>query len=356
MIYEEGRRNVERFNHPWRRFFARMFDVSMYTFIWDVFIGLLRHKSILSDSLGFRIVEGIVSLILILLVEPVLLNRFKTTVGKAIFGIRIETEDGKGLPYKVALERTKGVIISGLGLNIPFYNLYRLYKSVKACEERSLLPWEEEENYRFMDTKKWRIALYIGAYSVLFAIIFCIHQYQFFPPNRGELTMAEFVENYRYYETYLEMDESLYRMNDDGQIVKAKEPEGTFVVNIGGDWVQPDISYIMQEDAIKEVIMTVEVVNQKMLVDTYHRERLLLLLAMAGSDSSQHIWSNNIRDIVDDLNSHLLESYAEKYKAIKFSWEIETEGLDKVSDGYHWLADEDENAMHMEFRVSKVDS
>jgi len=50
--------------------------------------------------------------------------------------------------------------------------------------------------------KKYRILLYLGSCAALFAVNTTIVFAQKLPPNRGNLTVAEFAENYNYYSNY----------------------------------------------------------------------------------------------------------------------------------------------------------
>lgn len=70
-----------------------------------------------------------------LFLEPVLLRLFGTTLGKWIFGLRLEDENGNRPSYIAGFIRTLQVIGSGLGYHIPVYSLVRLWKSYKQCSD-----------------------------------------------------------------------------------------------------------------------------------------------------------------------------------------------------------------------------
>ena len=148
-----------RLNLPWRRYWARCFDFSFYSMI----LTLLTHDFQLQ---AFYL--PILTLIVMLAVEPLFLSMFGTTPGKAIFGIRVTDRDGERLDYNTAIERTWTVMWEGEALRIPLVCLYFQYKSLDLAEQEFPLSWEEDSELTYTDGKNWRYGLYIVAYIALF--------------------------------------------------------------------------------------------------------------------------------------------------------------------------------------------
>lgn len=85
------------YNLPWRRFWARELDMMLY----GLLVSRLLRGFLLRESL-----TALLTLVAMLLLEPLLLYLLGTTPGKAIFGIRVtNTEEGR-LSYTRGLERT----------------------------------------------------------------------------------------------------------------------------------------------------------------------------------------------------------------------------------------------------------
>ena len=149
-----------RLNLPWRRYWARGFDFRFYA----AAVALLTYD--------FRFQEfllPILTLLTVLIVEPLFLSMFGTTPGKAIFGIRITDLDGERLDYDTAVERTWTVLWEGVALRIPLISAYFQYKSLHLAEQEIPLSWEEESEVTYADGKRWRYALYIAACAALIA-------------------------------------------------------------------------------------------------------------------------------------------------------------------------------------------
>lgn len=148
--------------HPWRRYLARMFDLFLYRILWTAFIAFVFQINI-STRIGFSsIFDSFVAIAMMLFLEPLWLKFLGTTPGKAIFGLRIENPRGSLLDYSEAFERTWGVIGTGMGFDIPIYNLVRQWKSYQLCIDNEPQPWDESVSYSIKDTKWFRAMIYIA--------------------------------------------------------------------------------------------------------------------------------------------------------------------------------------------------
>ncbi len=170
LIYNPNYRN--QVFRPWRRYFARGLDMSIYQMILDAILGFVCHVNLLNEGLLVKFVGTLVTVIMMLLIEPFLLNRFGTTFGKWVFGLRVEKTDGNLIPYREGLRRTWGVIGNGYGYMIPIYNLVCLFKSYKLCIEKEVQPWDEGISYTIKDTKWYRVVACIFLmYSLLLSLL-----------------------------------------------------------------------------------------------------------------------------------------------------------------------------------------
>ncbi len=194
---------VQPMRCPWRRYFARILDLSFGNLILWVILSLIFRVNVTR-------IGGFVEWLLVyvqwgiwLPLEGLLLSRWGTTPGKWIMGIRVEHEDGRNLTFAEAVDRTWQVYIRGMGANIPIYNLYRLWKSYKAARDGDDDDLEWEWNTRSVQVVKerecpgWRPVVYVAAYAAVLFVGMVIAVFPgYHPPNRGsQLTVEEFVEN-----------------------------------------------------------------------------------------------------------------------------------------------------------------
>ena len=113
---------------PWRRFWARMFDWWLCGRLWFLLQMVVFNIDAVTRSATFGrvVIDIVMQIILMLLLEPLFLSRWGTTPGKWLLGLYVTHESGRKLTYTEALHRTSGVLMSGMGLAIPIYDLVRL--------------------------------------------------------------------------------------------------------------------------------------------------------------------------------------------------------------------------------------
>ena len=179
----------------WQRFFARYLDVTLYHAFWVTLLPLPGYNLFRNRNGGAMLVQ-VLSLLTMFFLEPLLLHIFAATPGKWLFGLRVTDGDGGKLTYEAALNRTAFVFWYGIRLNLPVLRLVRLYKCAEDEQAGKALPWEADSEQTVCDRHGWRfaaaallaIAVMAGAVLGVLLPIGTVH--------RGDLTVAQFAENY----------------------------------------------------------------------------------------------------------------------------------------------------------------
>lgn len=179
----------------WQRFFARYLDVTLYHAFWVTLLPLLGYNLFRNRNGGAMLVQ-VLSLLTMFFLEPLLLHIFAATPGKWLFGLRVTDGDGGKLTYGAALNRTAFVFWYGIWLDLPVLRLVRLYKCAEDEQAGKALPWEADSEQTVCDRHGWRfaaaallaIAVMAGAVLGVLLPIGTVH--------RGDLTVAQFAENY----------------------------------------------------------------------------------------------------------------------------------------------------------------
>lgn len=336
---------------PWRRFFARGMDFTIYNLVWLLFIGFVCHVNLSATGFMLDIVGIVIAVVMMLLIEPLLLNRFGTTFGKWIFGLKVEKADGTHLTYSEGMYRTWVVIGKGEGYQIPIYSLVRLYKSYKLCKEEEIQPWDEGISYTIRDTKWYRVVGCILFHVIIFVIATIMIQVQELPPNRGDITLAEFAENYNYLCKYLDVNEGWY-MDEKGQLVE-KPSHGT-VITIDVDDGPLDYKYEIEDGYLTGVSISHEVENEKVFtMNEEEEEKILIILAFGCTDEDVGPFINNPRSILD----RVIGNYYSSNICIgncSYVSNVEQEGYEDY--GFMLMPKEGAEKAHykMEFSVTKV--
>ena len=180
---------------PWQRFFARLVDAQIYRTLWVLILPALSFN-MLKTGIGGQVFMEFLALGTMFLLEPLLLSRFGTTAGKWLFGLRVASPDGRRLTYAEGRERTAYLFWYGIRLNLPVFRLYRLYVSYTDEQQGKALPWEDGSEQTIRDHAGWRFAAAAVLAALLIAggVLRVLLTYG--PANRGELTVAQFAENY----------------------------------------------------------------------------------------------------------------------------------------------------------------
>lgn len=203
--------------HPWRRYFARGIDLSLVGLPVSFVQYVLLHRNYTTVSRWEDIVCALIGWGLLLLLEPLLLARFGTTAGKWCMGITVTRPDGERLSYGEALERTAAVWLYGAGLGISIVELVCNYRSYRRYMNGEELAWESGSIERFDERGTGRMVLLYAAITALsLALTLAMGLSAALPPNRGDLTVAEFAENVNFYRDFFDYGER-WSLDENGE-------------------------------------------------------------------------------------------------------------------------------------------
>jgi uncharacterized RDD family membrane protein YckC len=136
---EEGHAMTASPADAWARWWARSIDLMTVGLVGAVVTALLRFDGyVASYCFSFTWV----------LVEPLLLSTWGTTVGKWTLGISVRRRDGGTLTYGEALNRTFVVYLKGLALNIPVLNVVTQVMAYNHLTSFGQTVWDEEGGFK----------------------------------------------------------------------------------------------------------------------------------------------------------------------------------------------------------------
>ena len=332
---------------PWRRYFARMLDLSLYTALTIAVLALVFHVNLAKLSRLTQYLITFLELGVMLVLEPVFLRFLGTTPGKAIFGIRVEYASGGHLSYGDAMARTWEVIGRGMGYNIPIYNLVRLYKSCKHQSEGQDMPWDWEGDFRFTirENAWWRVAVYLAVDVVCIAFASAFAVAASFPPHYGGLTAKEFADNYNAIALFYGSSE--YLLDETGQW---KERNRGYVISLS-----PKPQVTMETDASGEV-QTVTVVW------TYGEEDNLVYWPIASMEhyalalsASERNWLTYWDSLLALANLGKLGSFNEfSYRGggVTVTTEVEMTGYQDWDGNFLLRKEEGEESAHCQITLT----
>ena len=291
-----------------RRFFARSMDDCIYSTVLDgiflacglnhlIYASFYGYGSSDQRNLMFFLSIGL-GLLLTFVLEPVLIHWFGTTPGKALLGLCVRDPDGGRLSYDKAVFRTGGVLLKGMGLGIPIISQIQLIRSCSACEKGETLPWEEDTVLVLRDTKAWRTAVFVVLYAALTLGGIGICLMAELPANRGDLTVAEFCENFN-------------RQADVLDYTRARlEPDGTWKLLDHGDALimedalgpdLPDLQFTETNGTVTGLTFVFQAEGQDFYASWGQRETALALWAFVGAQTECGPLFKDLDDLYNDL-------------------------------------------------------
>ena len=207
-----------------RRFFARMFDGLLVWMLLAVGLCLAGyHPS------RFGLAVNLAAVVLLGVLEPISLQLWGTTPGKALLGMQLAGMDGKNLPYSEGVTRYVMMLMYGLGFCIPILSFWPLIRAAWRCRKEESQPWDDGVAYIAKPFRlRYAASLSLAAVLVLTAGE-AVNSACQLPPNRGDLTVAEFAENYNRQASYLGFGGGMY-LDEDGQWQESPEDDGQVTI------------------------------------------------------------------------------------------------------------------------------
>ena len=324
-----GQRDIAE-PHPWRRFFARGIDLMLTGLPVSFVQYVLLHHNLTNVSRWENIVCDLIGWVLLILLEPLLLARFGTTAGKWCMGITVTRTDGKKLSYREALERTALVWVYGVGLALPLVELVCTYLSYRRYTRGEDLEWEEGSIERFDERGMGRMALlYAAGYALSIALTLVMATAALLPPNRGDLTVAEFAENVNFYRSFFDYGER-WTLDENGEWV---ENEYEDVIYFGGSGSLVPFTYTVEDGTLRAVHWEYSEMAEQ-IYDTGVSDARMAYAALAAAQRGTNLF--NIRGVIKQISS---DSWAENagysaaWKKVELRYNAQIEGMYHYDSG-----------------------
>jgi len=311
----------ENVRAPWRRFFARNLDLFLCSALWAGSLALCFGVNITALDKGDQLLLDVMSVSLMLFLEPACLALFGTTPGKAALGLCVLSCDGQRLHYSEGLARTWKVLLYGMALNIPFLNLYRFWKSYRTCAAGETPEWEWDSTQTLKDEKLWRAAACVGVFAFGIFLLLCVALVAEQPVNRGKVSVAQFAENYDRYMDYYGIDNGR-RLNDAGAWVEQQDPN----VYYCNGYEEPAYSYTVKNGVMTSLSFTSELHGKKLMPPNYQDEMTTCVLAFARALPGR-FYAQDIRDAIQKINDTPNESFTYNVRGVTLRCEVKYNGF-----------------------------
>ena len=312
---------------PWRRFFARHFDLFLYTTLWSLLGTLLLGLSPSSETgSAWFSAGGIVSVVMMVLLEPLLLATWGTTPGKWLLGLHVRNNTGQKLSYGEGSYRTLQALWYGAGMFIPIFELFRGYKYYYDCAEGKTLPWEWDSELHLKDEKPARTFALVGCAAAAVGLLALALALSSTPRQRGDMTVDDFVQSYNRLAKYHGIE---VRLDDDGSwLEEIPRPDGGVVIHLD-DIPVPDFAYTEENGLMTGLSFTLAVDGDtESWVPIATSRRILAILAFAQAYDPTPLNNTEVIDIVNRVAQKPAQPLNETVHGVRITWDI-------TSTGYH---------------------
>ncbi|NOY00031.1 MAG: RDD family protein [Verrucomicrobia bacterium] len=153
---------------PWVRYWARLFDIAIFSLGMGLLLAIIYEPALdMNDNLF-----GLIILFVYVFVEPVILSIWGTTPGKALFRIRLRTEDDSKLSYSEALGRSFSVWFRGIGLGLPIVTLITHVIAYNKLVNEEITSWDENGNFTVshQTVGPWRVIIALLVFAGITAL------------------------------------------------------------------------------------------------------------------------------------------------------------------------------------------
>ena len=336
----------------WLRLAARELDFFFLLLLVVTVFSLLGRNP--SRLVGMGLPAGLLLELARLLLEPLLLHLFATTPGKALLGLRITRLDGGKLSYGEGIARHLHMLWGALGLGIPIWSWIQIYKCCKRWSEGEPQPWDVGLAYTARPFR-WKRHLGGAALACLgvLAVAEALNSFSQLPPHRGDLTVAEFAENYNRQAAYLQGG-SRYSLDEAGQWQVTPDPPGTFSVNLAGDWQTKRLTYTLEDGVLKAVTLEYAVENTDSWMALPTDTVMTVVTAFVWAQEGAPFWTSGRKPLIRALDSAAWErDFTLRQDGADITWEIDMRNFDLLSGiGLITPRDETDNALSLRCTIA----
>lgn len=317
--------------HPLRRYLARAIDLTLTGILVSFVQFMLLHHNLVNISKAEIFLCGLAGWGLLVLIEPLLLSRFAATAGKWCMGITVTRPDGERLSYSEALNRTALVWFYGAGLGLPLVELVCSYLSYRRYTRGEELAWEEGSVERFdgRGTGKM-VLLFMACWAVRGTLTVAMALAAMLPPNRGDLTVAEFAENVNFYRDFFDYSER-WSLDENGEWA---ENQYENVVYFGGGDGPAPFTYTVEEGTLRAVHWAYTETAET-IYGTGDENARMAYLALAAAQKGTSLF--NIRGVIEQIGSNSWEGdadYSAAWKNVEMRYDARIKGEYYYGEGF----------------------
>lgn len=165
---------------PWRRYAARLLDISFFGGIAFLLISIIFYSvAPYSADRFFAIFENPSSIVVDVVLTTVfsciltgaIIGVSGLSLGKIIFGVMVTDHNGNKIGITKGIQRDLAVFLRGLGLGIPLISIVTMYVAYSKLNKSNSTTWDSEKNYRVWHRPSSPIQYLLNTLGIVLIII-----------------------------------------------------------------------------------------------------------------------------------------------------------------------------------------
>jgi hypothetical protein len=162
--------------HPWRRYFARMFDLYLFYLFFFLFLGIVLPSLFANSDKSTGIVYSVIGAVAYAVFEGFCLHVFGTSLGKKLYGIKVVRADKDGFVLPISFKRSFAVWIRGLGLGIPIAAFVTLIVAYQTLSREGQTSWDRDFQCSVTHSKLsalrwiWIVSVWLAILAIYFSL------------------------------------------------------------------------------------------------------------------------------------------------------------------------------------------
>lgn len=137
---------------PWGRFFARLFDMLLYSIVLSIIISIAAIflpflDFFLSSQISATVLFSIIVICTMPVPEAFFISAFGTTPAKWICNIWVSNTSGNKLTLSESFSRSIRVMIEGMALGLPLIYLFTMIRARTQLSESGKTAWDRDGGF-----------------------------------------------------------------------------------------------------------------------------------------------------------------------------------------------------------------
>lgn len=323
---------------PWRRYFARSLDLSLYGLLWSFILTFVFKVSLINRNILELLFDNYMAIAFMFFFEPIFLSIFATTPGKWCMGIYIYDYSNQKLTWMESINRTFSMFVYGMGCSIPLLGSFREFISCHKYTNNKPLEWDINTTIQSKDKYTFGIVAFVFTYIIRALILIVLIMLSLMPNHKGDLTIKQFSENYNY-------------------IIANKEGELSCYLDSNANWIHngnvihssplqhPNIQFELENNTIKKITIEQAIYSNTEMILDHPIPLLYALETMVTAQKDYNPLSNDLTNLQSDFISHLKTEYHEDYLNLSIDYSLDYEGYECI-DYDVWIPDENDPQNH----------